>query len=122
MRKSRLLTVGAVIITATITVLVAIIQRTNLRRDSGVDYLAAELRARLTVWYSEKGTYPETLDEIWSQPGLMDVMSHYTNLRGKMDRFQFKGSGNTYELSFTNFGGLTIQRGSNGVATVMRRI
>ena len=91
----------------------------KISRQNGVDSnnatLASTLRVQLGTWFEEKREYPHSLEEIWNNAAMRDYSKQYVIPEEQKTIFTYTGHSNWYELSFTNFGALKTQIGSNGL-------
>jgi hypothetical protein len=110
--KKTLLACG--IFAACVCVLYYLFVPRSLASDSARGQLAAELRARLAMYYQEQGRYPTSLEPVWKTPEMERLFRTYKAQEGLKQDFEYSASSNTYLLTFTNFGKIHNQRGKDG--------
>lgn len=83
--------------------------------DSSNATLASVLRSPLMQWFDEKGEFPASLDAVWNGPLMQEYREKYSIPDECRFAFTYSGHSNWYEMTFTNFGNLHTQIGSNGI-------
>jgi hypothetical protein len=90
-------------------------QMKHTASDSKDATTAAVLREQLFAWYSDNKEYPPSLESVWSRGAMREYRMKYDVADERRMIFSYTSHSNWYELSFTNFGAIQIQIGSNGI-------
>ena len=101
-----LLVVGAFVLTK---------QMKTTASDSKDAETAAFLRAQFFTWFHDNKEYPPSLEHVWNHGAMREYRMKYGVPDERRMIFCYTSHSNWYELSFTNFGAVRTQIGSNGV-------
>jgi hypothetical protein len=114
--RMKRLTLAICVVVLVIGALVLVRQMQSTASDSKDAETAAKLREQLYAWFQDNKEYPLSLEQVWNQGAMRDYRTKYGVPDERRTIFSYTSHSNWYELSFTNFGAIQTQIGSNGVA------